>query len=110
MSPHAASIPLFWGHGMLDIQVFHDFSQSCAATLASELGIPFRLQPVKHQMGVKGLDFHSYEGLQHWFNNAELADLKLWIKGVVPSESSPKLALLRMTTEASKAICTEIDN
>lgn len=37
---------------------------------------------------VEGLDFHSYEGLGHWFDDNELDDLKMWIKGLIPGRSN----------------------
>jgi lysophospholipase I len=80
---------VFWGHGTDDPQVDHEFSRSCAAALASDLGIPFRVHSGDHQVGaMEGLDFHSYEGLGHWFNNDELNDLKTWIKGRIPGPSN----------------------
>jgi len=89
ISPHSSSIPVFWGHGTDDSQVDHEFSRSCAATLASDLGIPFRVHSGGHEVGaMEGLDFHSYEGLGHAFNNDELNDLKTWIKGLIPGPSN----------------------
>jgi len=88
----APSIPIFWGHGTVDAQVDHDMAFTAASNLAQVLNIPIRMvvdevKPEKAPLSPKdpGIRFNSYKGLVHWIDpEDELADLVVWIQGVVP--------------------------
>lgn len=82
-SPLASSIPIFWGHGDADKQVDHSFSRGCAEKLASELGVPFI--SATDRLGAeilqdkKGLRFHTYPNMPHWFGLEEFEDIVVWL-------------------------------
>lgn len=78
-TPHAAQIPLFWGHGTSDPLVLHKFGAESVEFLTSKIGF------IKTKDSTKGLDFRSYPGMVHSSCQEELTDMAAWIKRVVPS-------------------------
>jgi predicted esterase len=78
-SPNANSTPVFWGHGTLDPLVKFKYAQDSIEFLTAQLGIPETLPG-----GLKGLEFHPYEGVGHATNQKELDDLRTWIKRAIP--------------------------
>lgn len=77
-TPHAKNTPLFWGHGTGDPLVLYKFGTDSRDFLTKVLGFA----PSK-DTGT-GLEFRSYEGMQHSSCKAELDDLCAWIKKVIP--------------------------
>ncbi|KAJ7223956.1 Phospholipase/carboxylesterase/thioesterase [Mycena rebaudengoi] len=78
-SAHAASIPIFWGHGSADPLVKYEFARSSADYIMKNLGVP------EASSGeLKGLSFNTYNGIGHTTNQKELDDLKGWLKKAVP--------------------------
>jgi len=83
-SPHASSIPVFWGHGSNDPLVKYQFCRDSADFLTTILGMP----PAPPSGEFKGLSYNIYDGVGHSTNQKELDDLKAWIIKAVPSEGS----------------------
>jgi len=80
-SPTASSIPIFWGHGSVDPLVKSQYSKASTDFLVQQLGTPLA------KLGdVKGLSYHVYEDVGHTASERELADLKEWIKKIIPIE------------------------
>ncbi|KAJ7171873.1 Phospholipase/Carboxylesterase-domain-containing protein [Mycena crocata] len=104
VSPHASSLPIFWGHGTADPIVGHDFGRACANFLISEIGVPaapetaslakrilatrLQLAETKPPSTPTGLAFHSYSGLKHEVGTDELGDLVCWLKALLPPLST----------------------
>jgi lysophospholipase-1 len=85
-SPTASSIPVFWGHGSVDPLVKAEYSKTSSDFLVQQLGMPV----AKPEDVKKGLSYHLYEGVGHTATPRELADLKEWLKKVIPSDSKLK--------------------
>jgi hypothetical protein len=88
ITPTASSIPIFWGHSTSDPRVNHDQAFGAASKLAQDLDVPIRMgaggKPALNPKDA-GIQFNSYSGLAHWIDPVgELADLRAWIKGVLP--------------------------
>lgn len=83
-SPHANLTPVFWGHGTLDPLVKFQNARDSTQFLTSQIGTPEVVTAVTG--GLRGLEFHAYEGVGHATNQKELDDLKSWIKRAVPQE------------------------
>jgi len=82
-SPNASSIPVFWGHGSVDPLVKAEYSKTSSEFLVHQLGMPIASsEDVK-----KGLSYHVYDGIGHTATPKELADLKEWIKKVIPNDT-----------------------
>ncbi|KAJ7167663.1 Phospholipase/carboxylesterase/thioesterase [Mycena filopes] len=79
-SEHAASIPIFWGHGSADPLVKYQIGRSSADLLIKQLGFP-----VASAGEAKGLSFNTYDGVGHSTNEKELADLQSWLKKALPA-------------------------
>ncbi|ESK86812.1 acyl-protein thioesterase 1 [Moniliophthora roreri MCA 2997] len=79
MSPHATSIPIFWGHGTADPIVSFKFAEESVELLQS-LGFTV----IKGGKKPEGLSFNVYKGLPHSTDPFELMDLKAWLKQVIP--------------------------
>ncbi|KIL70379.1 hypothetical protein M378DRAFT_620346 [Amanita muscaria Koide BX008] len=73
MSPHATSIPLFWGHGTADTIVKYDHCKKCVEYLTKTCGI-------------HGIKCEAYRDMTHVAGPQELEDLKSWLKAVVPKD------------------------
>jgi hypothetical protein len=58
--PAVLSTPMFWGHGSVDEKVSVQLGRTSAEVLMS--------------MGVD-VEWHTYEGLGHWFSNEMIADI-----------------------------------
>ncbi|KAF8064287.1 acyl-protein thioesterase 1 [Lyophyllum atratum] len=87
----ASPLPIFWGHGRLDVQVDYNFSLRSAQTLSSDLGIPLHASDerltsddFKDPGSIAGIRFISYDDLGHWMNELEMEDLHAWIAAVLP--------------------------
>ncbi|EAU84403.1 lysophospholipase I [Coprinopsis cinerea okayama7 len=81
-SRHAPSIPIFWGQGSDDTLVQPKFASDSAEFVKKEIGTPV----ASSQTSPNGLAFKMYRGLAHSANDEELADLKAWIKNVLPTQ------------------------
>ncbi|KAJ7064708.1 lysophospholipase I [Mycena amicta] len=77
VSPHARSIPIFWGHGTSDPLVTYQLGRVCADFLIQEIGVPAGAP--------EGLDFHTYKDLPHTICDEELLDVVQWLKRIIPS-------------------------
>ncbi|KAF8186892.1 Phospholipase/carboxylesterase/thioesterase [Mycena galopus ATCC 62051] len=80
VSSHASSIPIFWGHGDADRLVPCALGRVCANYLMTEIGVP----QAPHPGAPEGLDFHTYEGLAHYIQDDELADVAAWLRKILP--------------------------
>jgi len=81
VSSHASSIPIFWGHGTVDPLVPYKLGRVCADYLMTEIGVP----PAPYAGAPEGLDFHTYDGLNHYYEDDELGDVTSWLKKILPS-------------------------
>lgn len=79
MSAHATSLPIFWGHGEQDTLVSFSGAQDTVQFMKRELGISDASAE-----NPSGLEFHSYD-ISHSASETELADLKTWLRRVIPS-------------------------
>ncbi|KAG7097392.1 hypothetical protein E1B28_004742 [Marasmius oreades] len=81
ISPHATSVPIFWGHGSADTLVTYELVAK-SLNLLESLGIVVR-------RGCKdagpGVAFNIYDGLPHETNSFELSDFGKWLKKIVPA-------------------------
>ncbi|KAI0761692.1 lysophospholipase I [Trametes elegans] len=68
MHPLEPNLPVFWAHGVEDIEIPLSYGQECATFLREELHIP-----------EDKITFKMYEGLEHTVNDAELDDLAHWL-------------------------------
>ncbi|KAF9493964.1 Phospholipase/carboxylesterase [Pleurotus eryngii] len=84
ISPHATSLPIFWGHGDADPLVKFEWGTVSRDFLSTELG--FALASSKAD--TKGLSFNGYRGLVHSSSPEEINDLKAWLKKVMPGNLS----------------------
>ncbi|KAF9266259.1 Phospholipase/carboxylesterase [Marasmius fiardii PR-910] len=80
ISPHALSVPIFWGHGSADILVTHELVEKSLELLES-LGVEVRRGSKDVSWGVA---FNIYNGLSHETNTSELSDLQHWLKNAIP--------------------------
>ncbi|KAJ7139539.1 Phospholipase/carboxylesterase [Mycena epipterygia] len=78
-SQHAASVPIFWGHGSADPMISHDLARQAADFLTSQIGVP-TAPPDKAQ----GLTFKSYN-ISHSIGSQEVKDLGAWLNQVLPA-------------------------
>ena len=83
-SAHAATIPIFWGHGKLDPLVEFQLGQRSVEWLTTNLKVPLTALDGE----LNGLAFNAYDGVGHSTNQKELDDLRGWIKKVIPQEQS----------------------
>lgn len=79
--PHAAQIPLFWGHGTSDPLVKFKFGTDSVEFLKSQLGFK------QSDDSAAGLEFHAYAGMAHSSCPEEQNDLSTWLKRVVPASA-----------------------
>ncbi|KAJ7456446.1 Phospholipase/carboxylesterase [Mycena latifolia] len=80
-STHAASVPIFWGHGSADPMIRHSLGRLSVDFLTSEIGLP--TAPATGE--AKGLTFKTYNGLSHSIGPQEVKDLGAWLNKVLPS-------------------------
>ncbi|KAJ6501503.1 Phospholipase/carboxylesterase [Mycena vitilis] len=80
-SPHATSVPIFWGHGSADPMISHSLGRLSADYLTSVIGVP--LAPATGE--AHGLTFKTYEGMSHSIGPQELLDLAVWLQKVLPA-------------------------
>ena len=78
MTEHATKLPIFWGHGKDDPLV-----QVRLAEMSKEFLLSAGIKPASEESPV-GLDFHTYDGVQHSVAPEEIADLGKWLKKVIP--------------------------
>ncbi|KAF8214071.1 Phospholipase/Carboxylesterase-domain-containing protein [Mycena galopus ATCC 62051] len=81
VSEHAASIPIFWAQGDVDPLVKPKVARMSADLVIKEIGTPVSTGELK------GLLYKTYEGVDHSTNQAELEDLKAWLKKALPPNS-----------------------
>jgi lysophospholipase-1 len=81
-SDHAASIPIFWAQGAEDPLVRPETARRSADFVVEHIRTP-----VASTTGeLKGLKYHSYDGVAHSTNQKELDDLKSVVKeGITPN-------------------------
>ncbi|KAF4605639.1 hypothetical protein EYR40_004426 [Pleurotus pulmonarius] len=80
ISPHATSLPIFWGHGEADPLVKFEWGTLSRDFLATEVGIAL----ASSEADAKGLNFNGYRGLVHSASPEEINDVKAWLKKVIP--------------------------
>jgi len=79
-SSHAASIPVFWGHGEVDPLVRINMAKESVDFLVNQLGFH------RCQRGeVNGVSYNTYRGLVHSASMEELSDLLKWLKNIIGS-------------------------
>ncbi|KAJ7293864.1 Phospholipase/carboxylesterase [Mycena rebaudengoi] len=78
---HAASVPIFWGHGSADPMISYSLGRQSADFLTSEISIP--TAPATGE--ATGLSFNTYQGMAHSIGPQELKDLGTWLKKLVPA-------------------------
>ncbi|KAF8897905.1 Phospholipase/Carboxylesterase-domain-containing protein [Infundibulicybe gibba] len=89
-STHAATTPIFWGHGSADPLVKLQLGRDSTDFLVSVLGVP-RAPPSSATSASapttppKGLVWNVYEGIGHTTSQRELDDLRMWIRRIVPT-------------------------
>lgn len=81
VSPHATSVPIFWGHGEADPLVAFEWGSASKDFLIAEVGIP----PATSKEDPTGLNFNGYPRLVHSASTEELNDVKAWLKKIIPS-------------------------
>ncbi|EGG02956.1 lysophospholipase [Melampsora larici-populina 98AG31] len=69
--PHSVSLPVFWGHGTDDPLVRYDWGQESVDFLVKTLGM-------------KRVDFKTYQGLTHSASPKEIEDMMAWIGSKLP--------------------------
>ncbi|KAK7049745.1 hypothetical protein VNI00_005776 [Paramarasmius palmivorus] len=79
LSPHATTIPVFWGHGTADQIVPYKFAEESIELLQS-----LNFTVIKGGKKAEGVSFNGYQGLPHSTDPFELMDLKAWLKQVIP--------------------------
>lgn len=92
VSPHAPSVPIFWGHGTADPLVTYQLGYTCAKYIMAEIGVPATplSSVVQKALGfanpasAKGLDFRTYKDLPHYIRDDELEDVASWLKQILP--------------------------
>ncbi|KAH9899448.1 Phospholipase/carboxylesterase [Cubamyces lactineus] len=82
MNDHAKKLPIFWGHGKMDPIVQYDRATMSLEYIKAQLGLNTLVSPDKVLEG--GIEFHSYDFLPHSVDDKELADLKTFLKKVLP--------------------------
>ncbi|KAL0580515.1 hypothetical protein V5O48_001502 [Marasmius crinis-equi] len=80
ISPHATTIPIFWGTGSADPLVTLELVEKGVDALKT-LGLTVRRGSKDVEPGIS---FNIYDGLQHSTDPFELLDLKTWLKKVIP--------------------------
>ncbi|TFY76648.1 hypothetical protein EWM64_g7365 [Hericium alpestre] len=85
--PHAASTPVFWGHGTHDPLVKYEFAVDSVEYLKTRIGLPATTLAAPDRNGLRGIAFNSYS-CGHSTTEKELDDLKSWLKKVVPPEQN----------------------
>ncbi|BGP55913.1 hypothetical protein JCM8202_005256 [Rhodotorula sphaerocarpa] len=69
-SERAHELPVFWGHGLDDNTIQHNWAEESIAHLT--------------KMGFRDIEFHSYPGLSHWVEPFQYDDIENWLKKRVP--------------------------
>jgi len=85
---NAKNLPIFWGHGTADPLVQFTLGRMSADFLIRELGVKAVEEEENAADVPVGLSFHGYVGLVHGSNEAELDDLRDWLKRVLPKTSA----------------------
>ncbi|KAJ7226059.1 Phospholipase/carboxylesterase/thioesterase, partial [Mycena pura] len=80
-SSHAASVPIFWGHGTADPMISYSLSCSSIDYLTSVIGVP--AAPATGE--ARGLTFKTYHGMLHSIGSQEVKDLAEWLNKALPS-------------------------
>ncbi|KAJ3500504.1 hypothetical protein NLJ89_g9767 [Agrocybe chaxingu] len=90
--PLSKKVPMFWGHGIEDLQIKHSVWKDLVEMFAGLMGIPFQHfvgdklnKKDLQEEGATGLRFYLYMRLGHWVNDEELEDLATWISFLLPN-------------------------
>jgi predicted esterase len=87
VTPHAKTLPIFWGHGKIDPLVYHKLAIASVEFLQNDLNIPVVREsgsaPFSEALQ-KGVVLRSYDELGHSAAPEELNDWKKWLKSVIP--------------------------
>lgn len=70
--PHSVSLPVFWGHGTDDDLVRYSWGQESVEFLVKTLGM-------------KRVDFKTYQGLGHSASQKEIEEMMTWIAAKLPA-------------------------
>lgn len=88
ISPHALTMPVFWGHGTDDPLVRYSFGRKSAEILKDQVGLALRWgdkgEAERAAFGSAGVSFLGYNGVLHAACSKERADLKEFLKRVIP--------------------------
>lgn len=80
LTPHATSLPVFWGHGADDALVPHSVARRSVECLTQDFGFPSQ-----NETGPgSGLQFMTYPELNHSASDEELDDVVEFLEHVVP--------------------------
>ncbi|KAL4062861.1 Phospholipase/carboxylesterase/thioesterase [Scleroderma yunnanense] len=80
LTPHAASLPVFWGHGADDLLIPHSIARRSVERLTQDFGFPSQ-----NEFGSdSGLKLVTYPDLDHSTSEKELDDVAEFLKHVVP--------------------------
>lgn len=80
ITEYTKSLPIFWGHGQQDVVVKYAWTEASVEFLKNDLGIC-----VATKDNIRGIELHSYKGLEHGTCEAELEDLRDWVSKVIPA-------------------------
>ncbi|EPQ58936.1 Phospholipase/carboxylesterase [Gloeophyllum trabeum ATCC 11539] len=86
VSPHAKSVPIFWGHGTSDPLIKYQFALDSLEFMKSNLEIN-TIERKSASPNSGGVVFNSYPGIGHSTSQQELDDLREWLKQMLPKES-----------------------
>ncbi|EPQ58937.1 Phospholipase/carboxylesterase [Gloeophyllum trabeum ATCC 11539] len=87
LSPHAKSVPIFWGHGTSDPVVKYQFATDSLDFMKSQLEI-ITIDRKLASPTSGGVVFNPYPGMGHSTSQQELDDLREWLKLVLPKDSA----------------------
>jgi len=92
ISPHALTMPVFWGHGTDDPLVRYNLGRRSAEILKDQVGLALRWgnkgEAERLAFGSAGISFLGYDGILHATCSKERADLKEFLKRVIPDNES----------------------
>lgn len=81
LSPHATSLPVFFGHGKADDVVSYQYAEKSVDVLKNTLGFPTASASDFH-----GVRFESYDRLGHSVDMRVVNDVGEWLKEVLPGK------------------------
>jgi len=86
ISPEAATIPIFWGHGKSDPVVQYKYGAQSVEYLQTKLGL--KAAAIGSNAGI---EFKSYAGMGHSSSSKEISDMSAWLERVLPQNASAKV-------------------